>query len=206
MILALDTSGGELLVCLLSDDLQLVAGRAEPGVRHQEVLLDVVSEVLGGPGGARQLTAIAVVRGPGSQTGLRVGLAAAEGLAFGSRLRLLPLSSLAVAAHRQTADGNVVAAVSAGRRNVYAQLFSGIGNRRVPAGDRVLAPAAEVRARLGVAAGVPLAVEPSLLQAFGEGPMGPGVDGVTALANAAREGAEGGDAVAYHQLTGDYGE
>ena len=206
MILAIDTSGGELLVCLLSADLEVMAGACVPGRRHQEVIVDTVERVIGGAERVSALGAIAVVRGPGSQTGLRVGLAAAAGLAFASRLELLPLSSLAVAAHRLVADGDLVAAVSAGRSNVYAQVFRAHGPGRTPVGPRVLAPALGVHAALGATASLPVAAEPALGEALGGLPPTGTVDGVDALANAVREAAGRGIAVAYHQLTGDYGE
>jgi len=205
MILALDTSGGELLACLLAEDLGVTGGVCVPGRRHQEAILAAVEEVLGGRQEVARLSAIAVVRGPGSQTGLRVGLAAAEGLAFASRLSLWPLSSLSVAAHRATPDGNVLAAVSAGRSNVYVQLFRARGPERFPAGARILSSAAEVRARLTDPA-LRLAAEPSLLEAYGETIPSRVNGGVEALAAAAREAISKGVAVSYHELRGDYGE
>ena len=205
MILALDTSGGELLACLLADDLSVSAGVCLPGRRHQEGILAAVEEVLGGRQEVARLSSIAVVSGPGSQTGLRVGLAAAEGLAFASRLSLWPLSSLSVAAHRAASDGDVLAAVSAGRSNVYVQLFRARGAARIPGGARVLSGATDVGTRLTDPA-VQLAAEPALMEALGK-PLPSRVNsGVEALAAATREAAGTGLAVPYHQLTGDYGE
>ena len=205
MILALDTSGGELLACLLADDLEVTGGVCVPGRRHQETILAAVEEVLGGRQEVARLSSIAVVRGPGSQTGLRVGLAAAEGLAFASRLSLWPLSSLSVAAHRATSDGDVLAAVSAGRSNAYVQLFHARGTERVPAGARVLSGASELRDRLTDPA-LQLAAEPALMEAIGQASRGRLNSGVLALAAATREAVRKGAAVSYHQLTGDYGE
>ena len=206
MILALDTSGGELLVCLLDDEMEIAAGVCIPGRRHQEGVLDAVAEVLGGREGIANLGAVAVVRGPGSQTGLRVGMAAAEGLAFGPRLQLIPLSSLAVAAHRAAAEGEVLAAVSAGRSNVYAQLFQARGAARVPTGRRLLGGAPSISAQLTGDRRVPLGAEAQLLGAFGVAADPQGSSGVEALAAASREAIRVGTAVSYHGLTGDYGE
>ena len=206
MILALDTSGGELLICLLADDLSVVASVCLPGRRHQEGILAVVEEVLGGRREVARLTSIAVVRGPGSQTGLRVGMAAAEGLAFASRRPLLPLSSLSVAAHRAVTDGDVLAAVSAGRSNVFVRRFRARGSERIPVGARLLSGPAAVRAQLSGEPAVQLAAEPALMDTFCDSLPVRVNTGVQALAAATREAVGNGVAVSYHQLTGDYGE
>ena len=209
MILALDSSGGELLAALLADDLSLAAGIAVPGRRHQEGILEAVEALVGSAAAVRDLDAIAVVRGPGSQTGLRVGLAAAEGLAFATRRPLLGLSSLHVAAHRAGGGDTVVGAVSAGRRNVYAQVFV---RRDVEAfdevGRRVLGPARDIRQLLGVDEEIAVGAEPAVLaEAASEGTRaGDARGGAEALANAVRDALKRADAVAYHGLTGDYGE
>ena len=206
MILALDTSGGELLACLLADDLTVDASVCVPGRRHQDGILAAIEEVLGGHREVAGLTAIAVVRGPGSQTGLRVGLAAAEGLAFASRRPLLPLSSLSVAAHRAVTDGDLLAAVSAGRSNVYVQRFRASGDERFPVGARLLCGATAVRAQLTGDPAVQLAAEPALVDSFGNSLPTRVNNGVQALAAATREAAGKGIAMSYHQLAGDYGE
>jgi len=212
MILAIDSSGGELVVCLVGEDLAVVSGRCLPGRRHQEAILDIVEDVLGGREHVARLDAIAVVRGPGSQTGLRVGLAAAEGLSFASRRPLQPLSSLAVAAHRVPVAGDLiagvslVAAVSAGRSNVYAQLFQGRGTARIAMGERVLAAVPDIHGRLKIEHQVPLGAEAAVHALFGERLPGSLVGAVDRLAGATREALSASAAVSYHGLTGDYGE
>ncbi|MFN2465311.1 MAG: tRNA (adenosine(37)-N6)-threonylcarbamoyltransferase complex dimerization subunit type 1 TsaB [Candidatus Dormibacteria bacterium] len=203
MILALDTSGGELVACLLDDDLHMLRGLAEPGRKHQDRVVEVVQELLGA-GRGEALDSVAVARGPGSQTGLRVGLATAEGLAFARRLPIVPVSSLAVAAHRLAIEGTGIAAVSAGRSNVYAQAFQAAGAGRRMLSVRVRCALDEVHARLGLAEETPLATEPALSRA------GAGVEairsGAEALAAATREAVGRGRQVAYDRLAGDYGE
>jgi tRNA threonylcarbamoyladenosine biosynthesis protein TsaB len=209
VILALDTSGGELLVCLLDADICLLEGVAEPGRRHQDRVMEVVDGLLQRWGGSGQLTAVAVARGPGSQTGLRVGLATAEGLAFARRLPLIPLASLAVAAHRAEPGADVIAAVGAGRSNVYAQVFKADGARFIGSGTRLRCSAAEVRAALPAPALTPVAAEPAVaaaLAAVGQGPFAPAREGPAALASAVGDAAERAETVAYYRLAGDYGD
>lgn len=205
----MDTSGRELLVCLLDGDGRLVLALAEPGNRHQDRVMAVIDELLGAAGGPGTLTAVAVSVGPGSQTGLRVGLATVEGVAFSRRLPIIPVSSLAVAAHRGAVEGELVAAVSAGRANVYAQRFQAVGPHRSPAGTRVRCAVTEVRDRAAAQAATPIAAEPAVATAIlaaGQGPTASPVGGCEALAEAVREASEGAAAVAYDGLSGDYGD
>ena len=65
------------------------------------------------------LEAIAVVNGPGSFTGVRVGLSAAKGLCEGLTIPLIAISRLAVLAGRVTCGGMVHAVLDAGRGDVY---------------------------------------------------------------------------------------
>ena len=69
------------------------------------------------------LAAVGVVAGPGSFTGVRIGLAAAKGLCEGRGLPLIAVSRLAVLAHAAE-DTNAVAALYAGRGQVYVRIPS----------------------------------------------------------------------------------
>ncbi len=72
------------------------------------------------------LDAIAVTRGPGTFPGLRIGLAAARGLALAAGLPLVGLTTLeviAAAANEEQSDHPILAAIDARRGQVYAQLF-----------------------------------------------------------------------------------
>lgn len=202
MILALDTSGSELLVALI-DDRRLLEGRAVAGPRHQQRVIETVTAVAGGR--LARLDAVAVVRGPGSHTGLRVGLSTASGLAFARRLPIHALSSLAVASQRAPDDaGAVLAIVAAGRGRVYTQEFASDGAQRRSCGERRLQELASLTPlSLGKIA---IAGEPSVLAQL-DIPSArgrrPGAEALTAAVNQAMTAQEG---VNYDQLTGDYGE
>ncbi len=76
------------------------------------------------------LDAVAVTRGPGTFTGLRIGLAAARGLALAADLPLFGLTTLeviAAEASEQLPDHPILVAIDARRGQVYAQLFEDDG-------------------------------------------------------------------------------
>jgi tRNA threonylcarbamoyl adenosine modification protein YeaZ len=177
LVLAIDTALDACAACLAEAD---GAGRA-PGVfrecatrseqldrGHAERLMDMVAEVMAGGGRSFEaLDRIAVTVGPGSFTGIRVGLAAARGLALAAGVPVVgvtTLEALAVAA----ASGNdlsgeddrpILAAIDARRGEVYAQLFAGAGpdGRPVPLGTAEALPILEAatlaRARRAVLTG-----------------------------------------------------
>ncbi|MHB8508396.1 MAG: tRNA (adenosine(37)-N6)-threonylcarbamoyltransferase complex dimerization subunit type 1 TsaB [Candidatus Dormibacteria bacterium] len=219
MILAFDTSGAELAVAAVkpSEEMGVTAIRLWPGgwgtglsrrvERRQEALFEGLDEILSRVGGAAAVTAVAVVRGPGSYTGLRSGLSAAAGFAFSRRLEIHPVSSLAVAAHRIVDPGEVVALVAAGRGRVHARRFTIAGAQRVPRGAARLLELNQLADWSGP--GVTLAGEPGLVGAVvaaGGGGEGPGVPAAEALAAAVAEAVGAGEVVRYDRLTADYGE
>ena len=101
--------------------------RIEAGGRYAEALVPMLREVAAE--GGTTLAAIdrfAVTVGPGSFTGIRIGLATARGLALALKRPLIGLSTLEVLAAGVPAgecDGPVLAALDAGRGRLYAQLF-----------------------------------------------------------------------------------
>jgi tRNA threonylcarbamoyladenosine biosynthesis protein TsaB len=140
-ILALDTSTLQASVALVGDG-GVVAERERIVTTHSESLLVLVDECLHAAGvRARDLDVIACGAGPGSFTGLRIGLATAKGLCFALDKPLLLISSLAAIAARAP-DGTSYAAVDAFKNEVYAARFTVSGGTPVVDGEeRVLAPA-----------------------------------------------------------------
>ncbi len=120
-LLVFDTCGQTGYVALVDADRPAVplAERTIAARETQEQLLPAVADVLQRAGmSAAGLAGIAVVTGPGSFTGVRVGLAAAKGLAEAVGVRLVACSRLAVLAAAAGGD-EVTAWLDAGRTDVY---------------------------------------------------------------------------------------
>lgn len=115
--------------------------------RHAELVLPWAEELLARAGiGKRQLDAVAVSRGPGAFTGVRLGLSLAQGIALALDLPLLPVSTLAVLAERAPADAPaVLAAIDARMDEVYVGRFRRRdGILQAEGAEQVLAPEAVV--------------------------------------------------------------
>lgn len=120
MILAIDTSTAACTAALFDSGGDCVGRRDELiGRGHAERLAPMLAELLGG----RSAGTIIVGTGPGSFTGLRVGIAAAHGLAIGWSAKLSGMSSLALLAAAARVDGEVAAAMLGGHGELFVQQF-----------------------------------------------------------------------------------
>lgn len=121
MILALDTSTAACTAALLLPDGTIVASRDEViGRGHAERLVPMIEELLDGHVPNRLIVGV----GPGSFTGLRVGIAAAHGLAIGWSAPLSGMNSLALlAAAAPPGEGKVAAAMAGGHGELFVQTF-----------------------------------------------------------------------------------
>lgn len=121
MILAFDTSTAACTAALLEPDGTVIASRDEViGRGHAERLVPMIDEMLDGHVPSRILVGV----GPGSFTGLRVGIAAAHGMAIGWRVPLAGMNSLALlAATAPAGEGKVAAALSGGHGELFVQTF-----------------------------------------------------------------------------------
>lgn len=121
MILALDTSTANCTAALLEKDGTIVASRDEMiGRGHAERLVPMIEEMLDGHVPARILVGV----GPGSFTGLRVGIAAAHGMAIGWAIPLSGMNSLALlAASAPAGEGKIAAAMAGGHGELFVQTF-----------------------------------------------------------------------------------
>lgn len=120
MILAFDTSSAACTAALLDDDGRCIASRDELiGRGHAERLVPMIAGLLDD----RRPSCILVGVGPGSFTGIRVGIAAAHGLAIGWGAEVKGMSSLALLAAGLPHEGEVATAISGGHGELFVQQF-----------------------------------------------------------------------------------
>jgi tRNA threonylcarbamoyladenosine biosynthesis protein TsaB len=125
-LLVIDTALGACTAAVFEDDRPL-AVRFEPMTKgHQERLGGLVRDAMAEAGGFDALDRIGVTVGPGSFTGLRVGMAFAQGLGAALNRPVAGLSTLdALATSLPHEDAPTVALIDARRGQVYARLFDG---------------------------------------------------------------------------------
>jgi tRNA threonylcarbamoyladenosine biosynthesis protein TsaB len=120
MILAFDTSSAACTAALFDGSGECLATRDELiGRGHSERLVPMIAELLDGRTANRILVGI----GPGSFTGIRVAVAAANGLAIGWNAELAGMSSLALLAAGVDGEGEIAAAVSGGHGELFVEQF-----------------------------------------------------------------------------------
>jgi tRNA threonylcarbamoyladenosine biosynthesis protein TsaB len=136
IVLAIDTCLAASSAAVIDGDRTL-ASRTEPMTRgHQEALGGVVRETMAQAGVAfDRLDRIAVTVGPGSFTGLRVGLAFAKGLATALNIPCIGIGTLDALAEGRS--GPRIAAVDAKKDQVYWRAFDGDSPLTAPAVDGV---------------------------------------------------------------------
>lgn len=126
-ILALDTATENCSVALLVGDQLYVRSEVAPR-DHTKKILPMVDEVLKEAGlTLHELDALAFGRGPGSFTGVRIGIGIAQGLAFGADLPMIGISTLAAMAqgsYRVHGMQQVACAIDARMSEVYWGRFS----------------------------------------------------------------------------------
>jgi tRNA threonylcarbamoyl adenosine modification protein YeaZ len=143
-LLAFDT-GSPLVSVAVAREGAVVAERSVEQHRSSALLLDLVQEALAEAGiGVQDLGGVTALRGPGSFTGLRIGLATALGLHQALGVPATALSTLqALAASVDVESGIVVAAVDALRGEWSAQAFAAGGVPR-PLGEMELVAGPEL--------------------------------------------------------------
>ena len=118
-LLLIHTAGAQGTIAL-ADESGVVAEAVLPGRTSSERLVPEVRRLLAAAGWAlAELSAVGVVHGPGSFTGVRVGLSAAKGLSEAAGVALIAVSRLTLLARACGATGLVCAMLDAGRGELY---------------------------------------------------------------------------------------
>ena len=130
-MLAVDASGRSASAAILADGVLLGESFLGAGYTHSETLLPMIDWLLTHTRTPIQaVDRFAVTVGPGSFTGLRIGIATVKGLAFPRGVPCVPVSTLEAAAMNLVdTDGLVCAALDARREQVYTALFEIEGGR-----------------------------------------------------------------------------
>ena len=124
-ILALESSAVAASVALCEDETLIAQAFQNTGLTHSQTLLPLAEDLLKNCGlTMADMDLIAVAEGPGSFTGLRIGVAAAKGLAWGGELPCAGCSTLESMAWNLVGfEGEVCVAMDARRKQVYNARF-----------------------------------------------------------------------------------
>ena len=132
MILSLDSTAVTASVALTDNAKVLKSEFINSGLTHSETLLPMVKRVMQGHSFS-ELDGIAVTAGPGSFTGVRIGIATVKGLAFNYETPCYSVSTLEAIAYNYTDTDCIVCAVMDARRmqfyNALFEIKNGVVNR-----------------------------------------------------------------------------
>lgn len=123
MLLSIDSSAVTASVALTDGERVINNEFVSSGLTHSETLLPMIKRVMQGTE-FNALDAIAVAAGPGSFTGVRIGVATVKGLAFNDNIPCISISTLEAIAHNFVDKSCVVCAVMDARRmQFYNAIF-----------------------------------------------------------------------------------
>ena len=129
LILALESSAKAASAALCRDGMLIAQSQQCSGLTHSCTLLPMAEQMLKDTNIAlSDVDAIAVARGPGSFTGIRIGVSTAKGLAWGAQKPAIGVSTLeAMAQNAAHIDGLIVGAMDARRSQIYNAVFEAKG-------------------------------------------------------------------------------
>ena len=123
-VFGVDSAGKNAGVAIMRDGALLYEATLCAGLTHSETLLALCDAAFAATGlGPKDVELYAVNAGPGSFTGLRIGLSCVKGLAFAQDTPCKGVSTLAALAHSMPLEGAVLCALDARRGEVYHALF-----------------------------------------------------------------------------------
>ena len=124
MILGIETSGSLCSLCFWDQGKSLASQEADIGVGHASVLFELLERIEKGSGlTLKTVTTIAINRGPGSFTGIRVGLSFAKGIALAGNLPILGLTGFEIAVHKLGLNNTLGIAFDTKRQDFYGAFY-----------------------------------------------------------------------------------
>jgi tRNA threonylcarbamoyladenosine biosynthesis protein TsaB len=126
-ILNIETATKNCSVSIAKDGHTIVCSElADEGYSHAEKLHVFIEEVIAKAGiSAQDLKAVAVSQGPGSYTGLRIGVSAAKGLCYALNIPLIAVDTMqTLASQAGVTDGKIIPMLDARRMEVYSAVFN----------------------------------------------------------------------------------
>ena len=126
-ILAFDTTNSLASVCVMAEGKMLSFKVTKESSNQAEMLFKLINESLEESAlQMKDVDLVSVTNGPGSFTGVRVGLAAALGMQMHSKAKFIALSNFQVLAYsKQNESKDIIVALDARRGQVYTQSFKG---------------------------------------------------------------------------------
>ncbi len=126
-ILNIETATKNCSVSVAKDGKTIACNElADEGYSHAEKLHVFIEEVITSAGiSVQDLATIAVSQGPGSYTGLRIGVSAAKGLCYALNIPLIAVDTLqTLASQAEVTDGKIIPMLDARRMEVYSAVFN----------------------------------------------------------------------------------
>ncbi len=125
-ILNLETSTKNCSVSIsLNGKVLALKEICETNFSHAEKLTPFIKDVLTEAKlTLKNLSAIAIGKGPGSFTGLRIGVSSAKGLCFGLDIPLISIPTMEILANATTVNGYIIPVLDARRQEVYTAVFN----------------------------------------------------------------------------------
>lgn len=125
LLLAIETATRAGGVAVARGEQVLAALSGDPAISHSRNLIEMIQQALNeSESTLNDVDVFAVAVGPGSFTGLRIGLATVKAFAVHLDRKVVGVATLAAVAHASGANGGVVSLLPAGRGEVFAQRFS----------------------------------------------------------------------------------
>ncbi len=138
-ILAIDTSGQNCSVCILDEQKVICDFNLNTGITHSETLLPIIDTLCKfSKIDLKDIDVLACALGPGSFTGLRIGIATLKGFSLGTNQKVIGVSTLEALAHNVSEfDGIICSVLDAKNNNVYAGMYKHENGKPVRIGDYI---------------------------------------------------------------------